>query len=138
MGILSAIKSNFCLAKGVQGVIETVIETATTSGEIFSVSKPENNTRYVAKGFSKVMFSEIPANPSGDYNFYITYQDTTGFIGTFAGNFLLSYGRSDEEYNPVNPKLNNPDFDITDNYTVIHLHIWYDGINYCGEIDGYE
>lgn len=134
---LFGIKNNKCFQNGVQGVVNVVEETASSSGEIFQVDNPANNTLYVAKGHAKVSFCNIPANPEADYNFTITFQELDGFIGTFAGNFLLSYGGRDEEYNPVNPKLDNPDFDITDNYTVIHLHIWYDGINYCGKIDGY-
>lgn len=135
---LFGIKNNKCFMNGVQGVVNTVAETATVSGQIFKVEGPENNTLYVADGHSKVSFGLIPANPPADYNFKITFRNLNGFIGTFAGNFLLSYNADDEEYNPINPKLDNPDFDITDNYTVIHLHIWYDGINYCGKIDGYE
>ena len=130
-------KENFCLLTGAQGVVKTVEETASTSGAIFRVDEPSNNTIYIAKEHSKVEFTSIPRTPSNDYNFTIVFQETGGFIGTFAGNFLLSYNAPDEEYEAIGIKLDNPSFDITDDYTVIHLHVWYDGINYCGKIDGY-
>lgn len=137
MSILNAFKNNFCKQSGVQGVVNTVLETASSGTDIFRVDNPQNNTLYVAKGHAKVSFTDIPRTPTSDYNFTIVFQETDGFIGTFSGNFLLSYNAPGEEYEDIGIKLDNPDFDITDNYTVIHLHVWYDGINYCGKIDGY-
>ena len=137
MGDIKGRQANFCYRNGVQGVVKTIEETAASGTDIFRADEPENNTLYVAKGHAKVQFTNIPRTPSGDYNFKIVFQETGGFIGTFAGNFILSYNGPDEEYEDIGIKLDNPDFDITDGYTVIHLHVWYDGINYCGKIDGY-
>ena len=137
MSALKGIKDNFCMLKGVQGVVKTIEETAASGTDIFRADGPESNTLYVAKGHAKVQFTNIPRTPSGDYNFKIVFQETGGFIGTFAGNFILSYNGPDEELDDIGIKLDNPDFDITDGYTVIHLYVWYDGINYCGKIDGY-
>lgn len=134
---LYGVKKNKCILDGVQGIVKVDESTASQSGLVLHVNNPSNNTLYVAKGYSKVSFGNIPENPPIDYNFSITYNNPTGFSGTFAGNFLLSYGGPDDPYNPIGIKLDNPDFDLTDNYTTIHLHVWYDGINYCGKIDGY-
>ena len=137
MNSLAGRKENFCILSGIQGVVKTVEETASTSGEIFRVDAPTNNTLYVAKGHVKVLFSSIPTEPTNDYNFKIVFQNSSGFFGTFAGNFLLYHSAPNEPGGAVDLKLDNPDFDITDDYTVIHLHVWYDGINFCGKIDGY-
>lgn len=137
MSNLLGLKHNKCVLNGAQGVVGTVAETASSGTAIFRVDNPQNNTLYVAKGHAKVQFANIPRTPTSDYNFTIVFQETGGFIGTFAGNFILSYNGPDEEFDDIGIKLDNPDFDITDNYTVIHLHVWYDGINYCGKIDGY-
>lgn len=135
---LFGIKNNKCFQHGVQGVVNVDDRTAGSSGEIYEVNAPENNTLFVARGHSKVEFTSIPATPEADYNFSITFQNVNGFIGTFEGNFLLFHSAPTEPGVRVNIKLDDPDFDITNNYTVIHLHVWFDGINYCGIINGYE
>lgn len=133
------VKDNKCFEKGLQGVIKQIIAGAPEgSSLIYGLNGPKNNHRYVVKNYSKVTFGEIPTNPDPDYNFQITCQNDNGFIGAFAGNFLFSYNALDETYAPIGLKLDNPDFDITDGYTVIHLHIWHDGIKYCCHIDGYS
>lgn len=135
---LFGIKNNKCFQHGVQGVVNVDDRTAESSGEVFTKDGPENNTLYVARGHSKISFTSIPATPDADYNFSITFQNLNGFYGTFEGNFNLFHSAPSEPGVVVDIKLDNPDFDLSNNYTVIHLHVWFDGINYCGKIDGYE
>ena len=139
MGSLAGRQTNFCLRNGVQGVVKQ-ITTEDTSGETvyFSVNSPGNNYLYVFKGFSGGGFGTVPAEPTADYNFKVTLYKSTGFTGTLA-TFVRLFSTSMSDPSPVeiSVKYDKPDFDLTDDYTTIHLHYWYDGINYCGKIDGY-
>ena len=54
MSVLKGIKDNFCMLKGVQGVVKTSIYE-NTSGETvaFSVDNPQTNTLYVFKEYTR-------------------------------------------------------------------------------------
>lgn len=134
------IKNNKCILPGVQGVCDTVVyENTSGSSVIFSINGPKNNTRYVFKEYSNGVFGLMPENPTGDYNFGITLKDSSGFLGILDAQVTFYYNATTStEHNQIYLKWDNPDFDPTDNYTVLHIHVWYDGINYCGHIDGYN
>lgn len=140
MSNLLGLKSNKCVMEGAQGVIRNVVSTNPEPGTsaAFQISGPKNNTQYVLKEFGSGLIALMPEEPTADFNFKLTVQRTSGFTGTLATFLYFTYtsaSSTSPEY--VTIKWDNPDFDVTDNYTVIHAHIWYDGINYCGHIDGY-
>ncbi len=136
---LFGIKTNKCFQDGVQGVCNK-FEYENTSGSsvIFSVNGPKNNALYIFKEYSAGAFGLMPLDPSPDFNFTITLQNTEGFTGVL--NAQVSFYYSDlttQLPQRILLKWDNPDFDPTDGYTVIHIHVWHDGINYCGRVDGY-
>lgn len=139
MSVLKGIQDNFCMLKGVQGVVKKVV-AEDTSGEtvVFVVDSPGNNFLYVFKGYSGGGFGLVPTEPTADYNFNVTLYKSNGFSGTLSA-FVKLFSTSSTSLTPeqITVKYDNPDFDITDGYTTIHLHYWYDGINYCCHIDGY-
>lgn len=136
--IITGYKQNHCVLLGVQGVIETHEETNTDEGTIFLVNGPVNNTQYVYKNFASGLVALMPEEPTGDFNFKLTIQKTGGFTGTLAGQVGFYYSSATAvPAVEASIKWDNPDFDVTDGYTVLHMYIWYDGINYCGKIDGY-
>ena len=136
---LAGVKTNKCFSYGVQGVCNTITEENTTGqSAIFSINPTENNTLYVLKEYTRGLFGLLPENPTGDFNFKVTLQRASGFTVPLASlvmfyNVNTTTGSGD----PITIKWDNPDFDVTNNYTVIHMYIWYDGINYCGRVDGY-
>lgn len=136
---LNGIKKNKCFLAGVQGVC-SLVEQENTTGQsaIFAINGPENNSLFVLKEFSSGVFGLLPEDPTPDYNFKITLQKTNGFLGTLNG--IIQYYTTDVNASggtPLTIKWNDPAFDITANYTVLHFHIWHDGINWCGMVDGY-
>lgn len=136
--IITGYKQNHCVLLGVQGVIETIAETNTESGTIFLVNGPQNNTQYVYTDFASGLVALMPEEPSSDFNFKLTIKKTGGFSGTLAGQVAFYYSSATAvPAVEASIKWDNPSFDVTDNYTVLHMHIWYDGLNYCGKIDGY-
>ena len=138
MSALKGIKDNFCMLKGVQGVVKE-ITAEDTSGEsvVFAVNNPGNSYLYVFKGYSGGAFSSVPETPTADFNFKVTMYRSTGFTGTIGALVRLSSAAQSAEPVWITVKYDNPNFDITDDYTTIHLHFWYDGINYCCHVDGY-
>lgn len=134
------IKKNKCFVTGLQGVCSSVV-TENTSGmsQLFFVDGPENNTLYVFKELSGGAFGLLPTDPTPDFHFKITLQNSEGFIGTLA-TMVSFYTTSVHESGgtELTIKWDDPAFDPTAGYTVIHMHIWHDGINWCGQIDGYE
>ena len=132
-------KGNFCLLNGVQGVVETILSDNTSgSSVVFAADNPKNNTLYIFKEYSGGIFGTVPETPSADYNFKVTIKDSSGFSGTLANVVkLYSTPTTATSSIQITVKYDNPDFDITDNYTVLHLHFWYDGLNYCCKVDGY-
>lgn len=131
------IKTNKCLQKGLQGICTTVEATASTSGDVYMKDGADNNSRFILKDYGSILIGMMPETPEPDYNFDITIQNTSGFYGTLAGVFVLSYASIESSGDNVTIKWDNPDFDVADNWSVIHVHFWFDGINYCGSIDGY-
>ena len=131
-------KGNFCLLKGAQGVINTIVtEGESGTSQIFAIDGPKNNTLYVFKEISSGIYTSVPTAPTGDYNFKVTMYKSTGFTGTLDSLVSLASSAASEPPVFITVKYDNPDFDITDDYTTIHLHFWYDGINYCCHVDGY-
>lgn len=139
MGNLSGRKNNFCLLSGVQGVVKTVLNDNTSgSSVVFAADNPTNNTLYVFKEYSGGIFGTVPATPSADYNFKVTIKNSVGFTGTLANVVkLYSTPTTATSSTQITVQYDNPSFDITDDYTVLHLHFWYDGLNYCCHVDGY-
>ena len=139
MGDILGRQANFCYRNGVQGVVKKIV-AEDTSGEtvVFFVDSPENNSLYLFKGYSGGGFGLVPTDPSADYNFKVTLYKSTGFSGTLSA-FVKLFSTSSTSLTPeqITVKYDDPDFDITDGYTTIHLHYWHDGINYCCHIDGY-
>lgn len=135
---LFGIKNNKCLLGGVQGVCKTVTRTGSGQGAFFGIDNPENNTLYVCKEFpAGGLFGLIPEDPTGDYNFKLTLQSSSGFLGQLAA-LLKFYHASISGSGPeITIEWDNPSFNPMSSYTVIHVHIWHDGINFCGHIDGY-
>lgn len=131
-------KENFCILSGVQGVVKTITsENTSGSTVIFSIDNPGNNYLYVFKGYSGGAFGTVPEAPDADFNFKVTINNSNGFTGTIAA-FVRLYSTTTTEVpaEEITVKYNNPDFDVTE-YTTIHLHYWYDGLNYCCKVDGY-
>lgn len=139
MGDILGRQANFCYRNGVQGVVKKVLSDNTSgSSVIFAADNPENNTLYVFKEYSRGIFGTCPEEPSADYNFKVTIMDSFGFTGTLENVVkLYSTPTTATTSIQITVKYNNPNFDITDGYTVLHLHFWYDGLNYCCEVDGY-
>lgn len=138
MAQASGIKNNKCFATGVQGVCKQIESTAAPGASyIFAYNAPQNNSRFVLKEYTAVLFGQIPENPDPDYNFNITIQSADGFTGVLDAVFKFTNVSLDEQGDFLKIYWNNPDFDVSENYTVIHVHIWHDGINWCANIDGY-
>ena len=136
---LFGIKSNKCMLNGVQGVCKQITSTAPGGASyVYQRNGAENNSRFVLTAYSSILIGMIPTNPDIDYNFSVTFKDATGFLGTIDGLFTFKHGDYTGVSETVKIYWDNPNFDPTDDYTVIHLHIWFDGINYCGHIDGYK
>lgn len=138
MAQASGIKNNKCFATGVQGVCKQIESTAASPNMYgFSSDAVENNCRFVLKDYVSALIGSLPTEPTPDFNFDITMQNSSGFYGTIAGVFSFADHPTTGSGDFLSIKWNNPDFDVSDNWTVIHLHIWHDGINWCGNIDGY-
>lgn len=135
---LSGIKKNKCFLQGVQGVCKQVESTAAEGASYFYVTdNAENNSRFVLKNYESVLVGSLPTEPDPDFNFNITIQNSRGFYGSLNAVFtFLDYPTSGSGTH-LAIKWNDPDFDVSNDYTVIHVHIWHDGINWCGNIDGY-
>ena len=133
------IKQNKCLQQGLQGVCSQYLyENTSGSSVFFSFNNPEINARYVFKEYTGGVIGEMPTVPTPDFNFHITLKQSSGFNGTLNGLITYAYtNTSSTDPEHVKVYYDNPTFDPTDNYTVIHFHIWYDGVNYCGHVDGY-
>ena len=139
MGTLKGVKQNHCMLTGVQGVVKTILSDNTSgSSVIFAVDEPKNNTLYVFKEYVGGIFGTLAETPTADFNFKVTLLDSSGFTGTLA-NVVKLYNSPTTATSgtQITVKYDNPTFDITDNYTVLHLHFWYDGLNYCCKVDGY-
>lgn len=135
---LFGIKTNKCFARGVQGVTEQLEYTASPGTDIFSYNAtPENNCRFVLEEYISILIGKIPTHPEPSYNFYITLKNSTGFYGELDAVFTLTDADITESGNQIKVYWDNPSFDLSADYTVVHVHIWHDGINYCGHIDGY-
>lgn len=137
---LAGIQKNKCFLYGVQGVCNK--ETATnTTGQtaIFSVNDTTNNTLYVMKEYLRGLFGNLPQDPTPDFNFRVTLNNEGGFTAALSA-IIVCYDVDLNAPNPPEPldiKWDNPNFDTTDGYTVIHIYIWHDGVNWCGHVDGY-
>ena len=132
------VKINKCFEPGMQGVSSQLEYTAAQGTEIFSYNAaPKTNSRFVLKEYLSLIIGHIPTEPEPSYNFNITLQNSTGFYGTVDATFTLKDGDLNETSNTIKVYWDNPNFDVSDNYTIIHAHIWHDGIHYCGHIDGY-
>lgn len=135
---LFGIKSNKCMLNGVQGVCKQISATAPAGADyIYSHNGADNNSRFVLTNYTKAMVGMITTNPDIDYNFSITIKRPNGFLGTPDGLFIFKDGDIEGTSNTIKVYWDNPDFDPSDDYTVLHVYIWFDGINYCGHIDGY-
>lgn len=131
-------KDNYCIALGLQGVEQQIVYTAEEGQSVaFAMNSPQNNVRYVITNYTSVLFGMLETPPEPYFNFQVTFKNINGFYGTIVGNFRMTDDDIAESGNTIKVYWDNPDFDITDNYTVLHIHIWHDGINYCGHIDGY-
>lgn len=137
---VSGIKENKCFAEGLQGVCSQLIAGAAPDASyIYSMDNPANNARYVIKEYVTAVFGLLPNSPTPDFNFNITMKRSDGFTGTLNGVFSFSNDSVNAQGGTfLTIKWDNPTFDVTDSYTVIHVHIWYDGINWCGHVDGYS
>lgn len=134
-------KDNKCAALGLQGVCtEYTYNNTSGSSVIFAFDEPENNSRYVFKEYGSGVIGECPTIPDPYFNFNITIQSSDGFSGSLSTFIKLAYTSTTSTDTPeyVTVYYDNPDFDITDGYTVLHLKFWFDGINYCCHVDGYS
>lgn len=124
---------------GLQGVQSTVSATAATvTNAYYTGTQPANNSRYVIDNYMRFCGEYLPQSPTADYNFRITHRHR-GLPSTAVLDGVYSFiynGRNDSPAQPVTIYWDNPSFAPAD-YDVIHVHIWYDGINYCGHADGY-
>ena len=135
---LSGIKNNKCFLQGVQGVCKQIESTAPAGASYFySTDSAENNCRFLLKNYESVLVGSLPTEPDPDFNFNITIQHTGGFFGQLDAVFTFLDHPTTGQGAHLSIKWDNPDFDVSDGYTVIHVHIWHDGINWCGNIDGY-
>lgn len=135
--IVYGICENKCQVPGIQGICETIEHENKASTEIVYFGEPRNNSRIILKNYYTALFKYMPQNPSADYNFHITFCKESGLDYIVNVNGLLSFCHGDGSGNEnVTIKWDNPSFSFT-GLTVAHADIWYDGINYCGHIDGY-
>lgn len=138
MAQASGIKNNKCFATGVQGVCKQIESTAAEGASYFySTDSAENNSRFVLKNYQSVLVGSLPTEPDPDFNFNITIQNSNGFYGTLDAVFTFLDYPTTGTGTHLKIYWNNPDFDLTADYTVIHVHVWHDGINWCANIDGY-
>lgn len=139
--IVYGICENKCQVPGIQGICETIEHENESDKEIvyFHDSKPSNNCRIVLKNYYSAGFAYMQQNPSADYNFHITFYKESGLDYILAPDGLCGfyYGSGLETGDQmIDIKWDNPNFSFT-GLTVAHVDIWFDGINYCGHIDGY-
>lgn len=136
---LKGVLNSKCMPGGAQGIIKTITST-NTSGQsaIITMDGPGNNTLYVFHGYSRGGFGLMPETPSSDFNFSITMENSDGFTPTSINVLFKFYVNSmSESGDALTIKWDNEAFDPSDSFTVVHIHIWFDGINYCGRVDGY-
>lgn len=137
---LAGIKGNKCFLRGVQGVCRKITATNTTGqSAIYSVNDTKNNTLYVLKEYVRGLFGNLPQNPEPDFNFHVTLNNAEGFTTALSAIIVCYDVDINAPNSPTALTINwdNPTFDTTDGYTVLHLYIWHDGINWCGHVDGY-
>jgi hypothetical protein len=124
---------------GLQGVQSTVTATTETAQTIYYTgSTPVNNRCYVVDNYMKFGGEYMPLEPTADYNFHITHRHRgLPATSTLDGVYSFIYnGKDDSPAQDVTIYWDNPSFAPAD-YDVVHVHIWFDGINYCGHVDGY-
>ena len=124
---------------GLQGVQSTVLATAATvTNAYYTDTQPANNSRYVIDNYMRFCGEYLPQSPTADYNFHITHRHR-GLPSTAVLDGVYSFiynGRNDSPAQSVTVYWDDPSFAPAD-YDVIHVHVWYDGMNYCGHADGY-
>lgn len=115
------------------GIEKTETYSATTAQEGISISTPQANTRLKILNFGKLILSDFPETLGDNFNFEVVFYRRDGFASFMSNVFQMLYSDNTEVpviwITPYNFKLSN--------CTVIHLYVFWDGINVCCRVEGY-